>query len=220
MRYCKNCGIKLANDLEYCPVCDMATTELDGEYSQDYPHVKKRFGGGFFFKAVTYTVVVTIILCFLVDHLIPYSGSWPFFATWGILYGWLTFAVVLRRPNDPGAVVFSQLLLLSFLTVAIDMLCGWLKWSVNYVIPGLVTAAAIAIVLCIALRPDRFRAYTIYQMFIALAGLVPVFLWLGGCSEIEWTALTAAAVAVLCFTTILVFSHRHTTSELGKRFHV
>ncbi len=210
----------LANDLSYCPLCDMETVDQGGDCDMDYPYIKPRVTKGMFIKAVTFSVIVTVALSFLIEHLLPESGVWYLLVTAGLVYGWLTFITVMKNLRDPGGIVFSQLILASAACAAIDKLCGWLRWSVNFVIPGLVAAAAVAIVLCISIRPDKFRTYTIYQMVIAAAGIVPVALWLSGLSEIEWTAMAAAAVAILSFAVILVFSRRHTTSELRKRFHV
>ena len=221
MRYCKYCGVKIANDQRYCPLCDMETVEAEGESAEDYPYIKPRLTRRIFIKSITFAVIVAVALMFLIDHLIPfYTGSWYLLATVGLVYGWLSFIMVMRNLRDPGGIVMSQLILASVAVSLIDRLCGWLRWSVNYVVPGLVAASAIAIVLCISIRPDRFRTYTIYQMVIALAGLIPVGLWAVGPSEIEWTAVASAAVALLCFASILVFSHRHTRSELKKRFHI
>ena len=220
MRYCKNCGVNLANDLEYCPLCDMETVPKDGPSEADYPYIKPRVTKGMFMKSVTFTVIVAVALSFLIEHLLPDSGIWYLLVTVGLIYGWLTFITVMKNLRDPGGIVFSQLILLSIACGLIDRLCGWYRWSVNFVVPGLVAAAAMAIVLCIAIRPDKFRTYTIYQVVIAVVGFIPVALWLTGLSEIEWTAMAAAAVAILSFAVILVFYRRHTTSELKKRFHV
>ena len=202
MRYCRYCGVKLVNNQRYCPLCDMETVEADGGSAEDYPYIKPRLTRRMFIKSITFSVIVAVVLIFLIDHLLPYNpGVWYLLATVGLIYGWLSFVTVMKNLRDPGAIVFSQLILASLCTAAVDKLCGWYRWSVNYVIPGLVAAAAIAIV-------------------IAFIGLVPVGLWAVGFSEIEWTAVAAAAVALLCFAVILVFSHRHTRSELKKRFHV
>lgn len=198
----------------------METVETDGAFDMDYPYIKPRLTKRLFIKSTTFTVLVAIILSFLIDHLLPSSGIWYLLVSVGLLYGWFSFITVMKNLSDPGAIVFSQLILISLCTSAIDRICGWYRWSVNYVIPGLIAAAAIAIILCISIRPDKFRTYTIYQMVIALTGFVPVVFWLCGLSEIEWTAVAAATAAIFCFAWILVFSHRHTKSELKKRFHV
>lgn len=220
MRYCKYCGVNISNDIDYCPLCDMETSTVDDNYDEDYPYVKQGLTKKLFVKSITFTVIVGIALSFLIDHLIAFSGIWYLLVTVGLIYGWLSFISVMRHLRDPGGIVFWQLILISLCTSAVDFICGWYRWSVNYVIPGLIAASAVAVILCISIRSDKFRTYTIYQMIIAVFGFIPVFLWFIGLSEIEWTAVAAAAVAIFCFMWILVFSHRHTKTELKKRFHV
>ena len=80
--------------------------------------------------------------------------------------------------------------------------------------------AALALLLMIVIKPRRYRAYTIYQLVIALLGVLSIFLWVFGMSDVEWPVMAAAGVSLLCFLTMLVFSHRRTGHELKKRFHV
>ena len=87
-------------------------------------------------------------------------------------------------------------------------------------IPGLIMAAAVTIVLCILIRPVKYRAYTLYQLVIAVLGVLDVFLWIAGFSDIEWPVVAAAGVSWLCFAVTIVFSSRSTRSELRKRFHI
>ena len=72
----------------------------------------------------------------------------------------------------------------------------------------------------IVIRHIKYREYTIYQLVIAILGVISVFLWLFGYTDVEWTALLAAWVSLFCFISLLVFSHRKTVNELHKRFHV
>ena len=122
--------------------------------------------------------------------------------------------------RNPGSVTLCQLLTVSGFCFIIDYLTGFRRWSVNYVIPGLIMAAAVTIVLCILIRPVKYRAYTLYQLVIAVLGVLDVFLWIAGFSDIEWPVVAAAGVSWLCFAVTIVFSSRSTRSELRKRFHI
>ena len=46
VRYCRHCRITLANDLETCPLCDMETVCIDGQFDEDYPYVRSGFTRG------------------------------------------------------------------------------------------------------------------------------------------------------------------------------
>lgn len=50
MRVCRNCGVRLENDLEYCPLCDMETEVVDDDFEEDYPYVRTGFSRRMFVK--------------------------------------------------------------------------------------------------------------------------------------------------------------------------
>ena len=80
--------------------------------------------------------------------------------------------------------------------------------------------AALAVTLMIVIRPARYRSNTIYQLVIAIFGVFSVLLWMLGWSAVEWPAVAASGVSLLCFSAMLVFSTKRTHHELKKRFHV
>lgn len=220
MRYCSHCKVKIANDIEYCPLCDMGTEKTDEVFALDYPYVKSRFSRGLLLRLITFLALVFVIVSFTVDHLVPTGSPWVFIAAAAILYLWISAINVLRYTPNPASIILCQLISVSGLTYVIDYFTGYYRWSVNYVIPFLIMGAAIAITLMIAIRPMRNRAYTIYQLVIAVLGVLSVLLWIFGWSDIEWPVVTAAFVSAVCFAAVLVFSYRRTQSELKKRFHI
>ena len=73
--------------------------------------------------------------------------------------------------------------------------------------------------LCIVIRPIKYRAYTLYQLVITILGALALMLWFIGAAEVEWPSVMAAAVSVICFAAMVVFADRSTRNELHKRFH-
>lgn len=219
MRICRHCGVKLENDLDFCPLCDMETERIDDEYSLDYPYIKSRFSRRMFIKTLTFMAIVLAAVSLLINHLVPTESPWAFITAAAIIYVWLNLMNLTRNARNPGSITLWQLLTVSGLVFVIDYLTGWHRWSVNYVIPFLIMAAAVAIVLCIAIRPVKYRAYTLYQLVIAILGVMAVFLWVFGFAEIEWPVMAAAATSAFCFAVMAVFAGRLTRNELRKRFH-
>ncbi|MCI8388659.1 MAG: hypothetical protein HFE63_09365 [Clostridiales bacterium] len=220
MRICPNCKVSIENDLDYCPLCDMETDKVSDDFELDYPYIKTRFSRRLFAKIVTFLAVVFAAVSFLINHLVPTDNPWAFITAAAIAYIWLNLMNLISNARNPGSITLWQLLTVSGLTFVIDYLTGWHKWSVNYVIPALIMAAAVAIVLCIAIRPVKYRAYTLYQLVIAVLGVLAVLLWIFGYSDVEWPVVAAAATSLLCFAAMVVFANRYTRNELKKRFHV
>ena len=220
MRYCRHCRVKLTGDLPYCPLCDMKTDVTDEVFEEDYPYVHSRFSRGLLLKMITFIAVVFVAASLMINHLVPTDNPWAFITAAGILYAWITAMGILKSTPNPPSLLLMQLFTVSGLTVLIDYLTGWYHWSITWVVPGLIIAAALAILLMIVIVPHRYRAYTVYLLVIAVLGVLSIFLWVFGVSDVEWPVMTAAGVSLLCFVTMLVFSHKRTTSELTKRFHV
>ena len=220
MRFCAHCGVKLANDNPKCPLCDMDTEKIDDEFSLDYPYIKSRFTRGLLIRLISFMAVVFASASFMIDHLVPTGSPWALITIAAIVYVWISAMNLLRHTPNPASIALCQLFCIGGLVFFIDFFTGFYRWSVNFVIHFLIIGSAIATTLMIAIRPMKYRAFTIYQFVIAALGVLSVLLWVFGWSEIEWPVVTAAGVSILCFLAMLVFSYRRTQHELKKRFHV
>ncbi len=198
----------------------MDTEKLDENFALDYPYIKSRFTRGLLIKLISYIAVVFSAASLLIDHLIPTGSPWAFITAAAIVYVLISLINLLRYTPNPASIVLWQLFGISGLVFFIDYLTGFYRWSINYIIPFLIIAAALVVTLMIIIRPKRYRANTIYQLVIAVLGVLSVFLWVFGWSEIEWPVVAAAGISLLCFGTMLVFSYRRIRHELKKRFHV
>ena len=220
MRYCRHCRVTLANDIEYCPLCDMQTDVTDDTFEDDYPYVRSGFSRSMLLRLITFIAVVFIAASLLINHLVPTENPWAIITAAAIVYAWINTMNSLKAAPNPASILLVQLFTVSGFVVLVDWFTGWNHWSITYVIPGLIIAAALALLLMIVIKPRRYRAYTIYQLMIAVLGVLSIFLWVFGVSDVEWPVMAAAGVSLLCFVTMLVFAHRHTGHELRKRFHV
>ena len=156
----------------------------------------------------------------IVDHLVPTGSPWVIIVLAAIVYMWVSAMNVLRYTPNPASILLWQLLGVSGFTFAIDYLTGYYRWSVNFVIPFLIMACAIAVALMILIKPMKNRAYTIYLLVIAVLSVLAVLLWVFGYSDVEWPVVTSAFVSAVSFLVVLVFSRRRTEHELKKRFHL
>lgn len=219
MRYCPHCKVRIENELDFCPLCDMETELIVGETADEYPYIRTRFSRRLLVKTITFLAVVIAAVSFLINHLVPTDSPWVFITAAAIVYVWISMMNVIRNARNPGSILLCQVLTVSGLTFVIDYLTGFHRWSVNYVIPFLISGSAIAIVLCIVIRPIKYRAYTLYQLVITILGALALMLWFIGAAEVEWPSVMAAAVSVICFAAMVVFADRSTRNELHKRFH-
>jgi len=220
MRFCRHCGVNIQNDLARCPLCDMETVKTDDEFSLDYPYVRSRFGRRLSVKLISFCVISFIAASLMVAHLVPSESPWAPITVAVLIYGWISSVNVLSRIPNPASIVLCQLVSAGSLCFVIDLFTGFHRWSVNYVIPCLIMGASVALTVFISVKPSKYRVYTIYQLVLAVLGLLSILLWVFGYSNIEWPVEVAAFVSILCFLAVTVFQRRKTEAEFKKRFHV
>ncbi len=219
MRLCKNCGVKLLSDLGRCPLCDMETTLLDDRFEEDYPYI--RHGRPITARRIiTFAAVAAALICLIIDHYVPTGTHWALLTVAAIAYAWFNVLHTLKNRRDPGSIAFGQYLSLNVLLLAVDLLCGWKRWSIDYVLPFLTAGAALCFLLMIAIRPERYFVCTVY-LTVTLA--VGAGLWLlahFSPAGVEWPTAAAAAVPALCVAVIAVFARHRTHNALQKHFHI
>ncbi len=220
MRFCRHCGVKLANDIERCPLCDMVTERTDDAFENDYPYIKSRFTRDLLLRLITFIAIAVAGASLLVDHLVPTGSPWAIITVVAIIYLWISAMNILRFTPNPASIMLCQLWCISGLLFVIDYLTGYYRWSVNYVIPFLIMGAVAAMALMILIRPMKYRAYIIYLLVMAVLGGLSVLLWIFGYSDTEWPVVTSAFVSAVCFFAVTFFLRRRTRNELEKRFHV
>lgn len=198
----------------------MDTVKLDDNFSEGYPYIKSGFTRSLLLKLITFIAAVFLGVSLLINHFAPTGSPWAFITAAAIIYAWISAINVLRYTPNPASIILCQLFSVGGLLFLIDLMTGFHRWSINYVIPFLIMGAALATSLMIMIKPMKFRACVIYQLVIAVIGLSAVLFWVCGYSHVEWPAVSAACFSALCFAATLVFSRRRTHNEFKKRFHV
>ena len=219
MRKCRHCGVKLQNDIEHCPLCDMQTEVTDSEFSEDYPYISRRPDRRMITRLITFCAVVLVGTVFLVDHLVPTGNPWGVIAAAGIVYVWVNCVNLLRHSPGVVSVILCQFIFGGALGLVVDHCTGFYGWSVDYVIPFLGAATSVVITVLIMVKPCKYRGYILYQFLCAILCAAALILRWTETVSFAWTFEVAAFVCVISFLTVAVLSKRRTGTEFRKRFH-
>ena len=153
--YCMNCGVKLGDGEEKCPLCGLRAYHPDlprkpgaALYPQDWKAPKPERSGWRFLLTVSFAVA--LFSCLLVDLLLSGGISWSGYVIAGLLTGYIVLVLPMwfSRPN---AVIFvpvdfaAVLLMLLY----IDLASGG-SWFLSFAFPvtmmyGLLVTAFAAI---------------------------------------------------------------------------
>ena len=108
----------------------------------------------------------------------------------------------------------------SVLSVLADYVLGFSKWSINYVVPSILTLAGIAVLIIILVNRVHFQTYIIYQFIIGVLGFVPFLLFVFGVVDKPFMSIVATIVSALSLIGTSIFGEKTVRSELKRRFHL
>lgn len=101
MSYCVNCGVKLAESEEKCPLCQCPVVnpmqaqkpaeEIERPYPQRRDTLKNIVDKKFVVSVVSMLYAIPLLICLLVDWLLNKTLSWSVIATVGICLSWAIF---------------------------------------------------------------------------------------------------------------------------------
>lgn len=219
MKSCKACGVAVANRLSRCPLCEHPLTEESAEYERDYPTVRSRRRYRVLFKIVLFLSLVLGAVSLFIDYVSPSQMLWSYIVVAATLYLWVSVLFALRSSRNVGLMVLVQVFGLSGLLVLVDFLTGNHHWALDYVVPGMTVFGSLIITLTILVKPMHFRDYLLYQLVIALFGILCLFLLWCGVPGVHWTYYASGFYSVFTVVGMFLFADRKTKHELKKRFH-
>ena len=101
MSYCVNCGVKLAEAEEKCPLCQCPvvnpmqaqkpTEEIERPYPQRRDTLKNIVDKKFVVAVASMLYVIPLLVCILVDRMLNGTLSWSIIAIAGIVLSWAIF---------------------------------------------------------------------------------------------------------------------------------
>lgn len=241
MLHCKKCGVDVAGERRYCPLCQNELVPAgagpegrDGEAGpgpaartasaaspEVYPLVPTVYRQyHFLFRLLIFASIAVGVAAVAVNLLLPESGAWSAFVAGGIACLWLSLALAVRkRRNIPKGMLY-QVAVLSVICVLWDLGTGWHGWSIDYVVPILCASAMIALgVLSKVFRWDVDNLL-IYFCIDALFGVVPIVFYFAGWVGVPYPSVICVAMSVLCMAGLAVFRGNTVWAELKRRLHV
>ena len=219
MAVCRNCKVMIKDDTDRCPLCQQVV-ETDGTQRDTYPILrdiakKVRFLENLFLflSIVTGSTAILSYLKYVIQ------------AVFVIVLLLLVYANVVLRLAIIGKSGYlfktvSMVLLALVVMEAIDYVCGYRGWAVNYVWPAGVLALDLSIMILMIVNRRNWQSYMMMQLFAIVLALVPVLLILPGMVTFPWLAAIALAVSVFFFLGTLILGDQRARTEMYRRFHI
>lgn len=232
MRKCKKCGIILLDHADTCPLCHHALTvsgedKIDQHQTVDaqnksrmYPNIiRKQRKMSLILRILLFAAVVVTIVCGFINYQVNPDFPWsviPAATIWYVAFVFLLFIRVegyMRRVFAGVFVGFSIILL-------IDIVFGFHRWSVNYVLPGSVFLIDLMLLVLMIINRRNWQSYMIFQILMILVGIVTLILVKAGVVTYPIVSEAAFLSAVIVFVGTLILGGASAIQELHRRFHL
>lgn len=222
MRYCDKCDVKIADNINHCPLCGRDVSQKTDETKQEclcYPDNKiwqsKRDAVlSFLFWFLLIGCAISIAVELLVLHKFEYN--------WYVLTGALILMLDVIAPLKfrwsfvavSLVVGISICLYLLFL----ELFTATFGWGLYYAIPFFMLFMTIYSIFVIFLR-NYYKGYefVICLMTFSILSLT-VFLYNYISNGVFWPSLVAFLASISCFVFFLIFRFRRVKQELTKSF--
>ena len=227
--YCVNCGIKLADSEERCPIC---STLPGGAIPRDttvpklyppnrYPEVSIKKGA--LNGAILFLFAIPLLITFFVDLRSIDGLNWFWYAFGAVLLGYIVFALPLwfRKPN-PVIFVPCDFAATSLYLLLIALMTGG-DWFLSFALPVTGCAGMIVTAVITLLRYIRKgRLYIFGGGFIAIgAHLLMTELLLGvafGISFVGWSIYPLIALSMLGSLLIFLAINSNAREKMERKF--
>ncbi|MDD6350935.1 MAG: DUF6320 domain-containing protein [Lachnospiraceae bacterium] len=227
MGYCKTCKVKILDDTDRCPLCgsvlknDGDETDLNGPISRTYPDIfahKKKLN--LTLRIVGFlAIAVSLVSIFLNYNL---NGGLKGFYWSLIVVGSLLYAFSILRLIAIEAGYIRQMLSGTIggvlLVVWIDVLTGFHRWSINFVLPGSMLLVDLAFIIFMIINRKNWSGYMLYQLLMIVIALIPFILIMTHVVTHPIVSEIAILSAILVFLGTLILGGAAARTEIQRRF--
>lgn len=223
MKACNECHIKIEGEREFCPLCGGALEDFPqpGSPLNLYPDLSGRTRQyNLIARLLVFLSLLGAGLSVLINLLVPSGFMWCLIVIAALVYLWLTVPPLLRRGVNYSRRIMFQVIFTCILVVALDFITGYRGWSVNYVVPGLLSAGIGAIGVMVVFNRTNWSQYVLYQVQMGVFAFIPLVLYLMGLSNSLVMVLIAASLGLASLLVTIVFGDRSIKSEFKRRFHM
>lgn len=222
MKKCKRCNVKVNENTEICPLCRTVLTDIDGvNAEQAYPFIRLNpHKYNIIKRSFIFLSIVSGVTAAITNYLLYNGVMWSVISITAIIYFWVIMTHSIKRNTNIASKILVQVLCAVILTVIMDYSIGYSGWSVNHVIPEIITLANISVLILVIINRMYWHTYVMNQIIIAVLGLIPGVLYLCGLIIIPIPTTIATATSIIVLLGTIIFGDKSIKSELIRRFNI
>ncbi|MCR4674082.1 MAG: zinc ribbon domain-containing protein, partial [Lachnospiraceae bacterium] len=106
------------------------------------------------------------------------------------------------------------------MVVGIDVMLGFHRWSLNYVLPGGLILMDVALIFLRLINRRNWQSYMAQQLLVIGLGVLPAIFILLGLITDPLVSVVAICESIVLFVITLIMGGRAARAELRRRFHI
>jgi hypothetical protein len=235
MIICKNCGVELEENMQYCPLCrqrvDMAkgksdelpdTLKLVPLYTQQIKAPHKKFTWEITSLILLSAIIATFIINFIINKKITWS-EYPA-AISLIIFSYVTLFAFWQRKTFIQ--LLAGLILSSVCIIIVDALTGGIDWAVDLGIPILLAANLIIIGLLRIIRSAKHKGINLLAwgfvgaaiLCICIEGILSYYQTKS--LRLVWSIIVGGSIVLVVLVLFFVHSRLKKGRDLKRTFHI
>jgi hypothetical protein len=221
MKYCNRCKVIIENDLSNCPLCEQRTLKRNEIAEKDFP-IQKAVSEDTTRKIMRILLFIFIVVIgsnLVLNVAFDFTFIWAPYTIVILFYAFLLLRAAFKSYKNIGTIVVINVYMLSIIGFILDIILGFSRWSINYLIPILILAGIIALVIFICINKTNFLVYFIYMLIIALFGLTLLILLWADIVTVEKPSIITAFISFIVIIGMFMFGDKKAKNEFDKRFH-
>jgi len=221
MKYCNRCKVTIENDLSNCPLCEQKTLKTNKVAEVDFL-IQKAISEDttrIIMRILLFIFIVVIGANIVLNVAFDFTFIWAPYTIVILFYAFLLLKTAIKSYKNIGTIVLINVYMLSIIGFILDVILGFSRWSINYLIPILILAGIVALVIFICINKTDLLVYFIYMLIIASFGLTLLILLWANIVTVEKPSIITAFISFIVIIGMFMFGDRKAKNEFVKRFH-
>lgn len=230
-KYCTHCKINILDETEYCPLChsvlrkdDKATSSTGhdkNEICNRYPNISEELRRVSIVRRILLFIALVIGVISVVTNFQTFHGvSWSVIIIYGLLYAIIVVSLFSSERLGSYGKVGWTLFFAFIYTVVIDIVFGFSRWSITYVLPSWLISMNALLVIFMIIDHTKFQSYVMQDFYLVIMSIVLFIFTHAGILQNVILAEVALIMSILTFLGVLILGGRAAHTEIVRRFHI
>ncbi|MCR4591414.1 MAG: hypothetical protein K5668_11425 [Lachnospiraceae bacterium] len=220
MQYCPKCRVNIHGKKKACPLCQKKLEYKDFDDSSFPVFPERKISSVTFMKILTFILAAFCILTWMVSFMVPEADAVIRICQIVAFFIWVdVFIVNYLRFNLIKTITIETLIVMTAVLIA-DILTGWHRWSVTWVVPSILFALMIATLIiskAARLHADEFISYLMLDSAVALIQLIFIRL---GLNWFPYPAIISVTLYLLLDAGVVIFGFGDLMTAIARRLNL